>query len=208
MVDEGDNEQDPALKAWKQHEATQEESALRATLKDLTEGPQKTCLHRTFSFLSFLMGMTGLLMLIGQLVGLYFYELDPIQGVMRCYVCLMCFIVILNELEWFNFIRESAILRIWITRGIFYSFVGVLGLVEIDTEKASHHTTMQGQGAALKFIEVVAYMMVACGMLYFAMGCLCLQILRNRVMADYDQRSAEVKANNKKVQLREQGSII
>ena len=123
--------------------------------------------------------------------------MDPVQGVMRCYVVLMCLLVILNELQWTQFIRESAILRIWITRGIFYSFVGVLGMDENDTSAvATQH--FRGQTQALKFVEVVAYIMVACGIVYFAMGCLCIQLIYNRAVADYEQRCNEAKANRKK----------
>ena len=125
---------------------------------------------------------------------------------MRCYVILMCLIIILNELEWTKFIRESAILRIWITRGIFYSFVGVLGLEENDTETTDEqHTQVIGHDQALIFIQIVAYIMVGCGILYFVMGCICLQLVRNRVMTDYEQRCSEATTNRKRTK---EGSIV
>lgn len=145
------------------------------------------------------MGIAGVLMLLGQLVGVYFYEGDPVQGVMRCYVVLMCVLIVLNELQWTKFIRESAILRIWITRGIFYAFVGVLGLEENDTQNASEHKSATGRAQALEFIDIVAYLMIGCGISYFVMGCLCLQLLRNRVLTDYEQRVKEAKVNRQKV---------
>ena len=127
---------------------------------------------------------------------------------MRCYVVLMCLLVILNELQWTQFIRESAILRIWITRGIFYSFVGVLGLEENDTSAvAAEH--FKGQAQALQFVEVVAYSMVACGCAYFVMGCLCIQLIHNRIVTDFEERCSEAKANRKKTgKLTANGSIV
>ncbi|CAB9522370.1 COPI associated protein [Seminavis robusta] len=190
-------EADPALKEWSKKEEANQNEQMRSQLERLTKGPRKSCLHRTFNLLSFVMGMAGFLMIIGQLIGLYYYEMDPIQGIMRGYVVLMSLLVILTELQWFQFIRESAILRIWITRGIFYSFVGVLGLEENDTTKISSEHV--GVASAVKFVEVVAYIMVGCGCLYFVMGCLCLQLIYNRVVTDYEQRVSEAKANQKKV---------
>jgi hypothetical protein len=117
-------------------------------------------------------------------------------------------LVIINELQWTQFIRESAILRIWITRGIFYSFVGVLGMEENDTTLvATQHFT--GQEQALKFVEVVAYMMVACGIVYFVMGCLCIQLIYNRAVADYEERCNEAMANRKRTgKTTNDGSIV
>jgi hypothetical protein len=183
------------LKQWSKHEQEMKEQLL----EKLIAGPKKTFLHRTFNFLSFLMGVAGFLMLVGQLVGLYFYNMDPIQSLMRCYVVLMCALIVLNEMGWTSVVRESDILRIWIFRGIFYSFVGVLGMEEMDTESASAHTTAASQKVALKFIQIVAYVMVGCGIAYFIMGCLCLQLLRNRIVTDYEQRCKEAKANRQKI---------
>ena len=143
------------------------------------------------------MSIAAILMLVGQLIGLYYYEVDTIQGVMRVYVVLMCVVIVLNELEWTDFIRESSILRIWVPRGMFYSFVGVLGIEEDDTEYTRQYSV--GEEQALQFIIIVAYIMVACGVAYFVMGCLCLQLLRNRVVSDYDEKCKEAMASQKKV---------
>ena len=201
-----ENGEDPTLKEWSEHEEQTETAKLRAELTRLKNKPKKSCMHRLFNLISFLMGTTALLMTTGQLAGLYLYEVDPLEGVVRCYVVLMCFVILLNELEWTKFIRDSAILHIWITRGIFYSFVGVLGLEENDTTTAdSEHSAMIGHDQAMNFILVVAYMMVACGVLYFGMGCLCLQLVRNRVMADYEQRSTEATTDQKRPK---EGSVV
>jgi hypothetical protein len=188
---------DPALQEWSKFQEKKETLEMKTQLDKLTQGPKKGFIHRMFNFISFWMGIAGFLMIIGQVIGLQYYEVDPIQAVMRCYVVLMCLLVIVNELQWFQFIRESAILRIWITRGIFYSFVGVLGMEENDTTAVAT-VPYTGQAQALKFVEVVAYMMVACGMVYFVMGCLCIQLIYNRAVADYEERCNETMANRKR----------
>lgn len=126
-------------------------------------------------------------MCIGQIVGIYFYKVGPIQLVLRIYVIVMCIMVMMNELQFTKFIRDSAILRMWISRGMFYTFVGVLGMEENDAGVAEHKG-VSGRQAALQFVKVVALLMLVAGLVYFVMGCLCIQLVKNRVVADYEQR--------------------
>ena len=59
---------------------------------------------------------------------------------------------------------------------------------ENDVEKAEEHKGVSGRQTALQFVKVVAGMMLASGFMYFVLGCLCVQLIRNRVVADYEQR--------------------
>ena len=191
---------DPTLKEWSAHEKETEIESLRTELDRIRRRhkAKKTCLHHMFTLISFLTGSTAFLMWMGQVASLYYWGVDPLQGLLRCYVVLACFTIVLNELSVTQFLRESRILRAWITRGIIYSFVGVLGLAENDTTSADmDHINAPGHDQAMKFINVVACTMTAMGALYYVMGCLCLQLVYNRVMADYERRSNEGELDQK-----------
>ena len=123
----------------------------------------------------------------GQIVGLAYEDIDILSCVMRGYVMVLCALIVCNEAEWTALVRNSRILRYWITRGLFYAFVGVIGLQQNDhaTEVEPY---LHDSSASLRFIKVVAWLMVAVGALYFGMGALCLQILYNRLRRDYEDR--------------------
>jgi hypothetical protein len=57
-----------------------------------------------------------------------FHTAGRVQYVLRVYVILLYLLIVLNELECTKFTHESKSLRYWITRGLLYTFVGVLGL--------------------------------------------------------------------------------
>lgn len=186
---------DPTLKQWNEHEQETETESLRAELNRLKgkNKAKKSCLHHLFTFISFLTGSTAFLMWVGQVASLYYWDVDPLQTVLRCYMVLACLTILLNELGLTKIVRESAILRAWVTKGIFYSFVGVLGLAENDTTRADiDHINAPGHDQAMKFINAISCMLAAMGALYYAMGCLCLQLVFNRINADYERRGKEV----------------
>lgn len=126
-------------------------------------------------------------MAVGQFLGIYFQSVGPIQYVLRIYVIILCLLVMANELEWTIFTRDSMILKHWITRGLFYAFIGVLGLEENDTT-SSRHADTHGYIISLQFIKAVAWIMIGCGTLYFGMGMLCLHYYYNRLRDDYQER--------------------
>ena len=110
------------------------------------------------------------------------------QYVLRVYVILLCFLVVFNEMEWTKLTKNSPLLRIWISRGMVYGFIGVLGLEENEVSPARSGMSETGRQAALNYIKTVAWWMVAIGLLYLIMGALCLQLLYNRQRDDYKER--------------------
>lgn len=124
--------------------------------------------------------------------------MSPVQSVMMCYVIALCVIMILNELEWAKFIHDSAIFKVWITRGLFYAFIGVICMEGIDSEDPSKNVGSLWRETAFQFIDVVAYLMVAFGILYYAMGCMCIHLVRSRVVREYEAKCADLKLAKKK----------
>jgi hypothetical protein len=69
--------------------------------------------------------------------------------------------------EWTKYNRESAILRIRITRGIFYAFVGLLELDQNSRATLRNDAmTVGGTAAATLYFSVVAWFMIGCGTAY------------------------------------------
>lgn len=169
--------------AQQEREREKERLAIDAELH-----PKRRFLHKMFVFVSFIAGMSALNMGIGQFIGIVYEKVDAIQYVLRLYVIVLCFLVVINELEWTKFTRESKILNNWITRGAFYSFVGILGLVENEASPADEKDSVAGKEMALTYLKVVAWLMVGVGILYSCMGFLCLQIVCNRMRDNYKLR--------------------
>jgi hypothetical protein len=150
-------------------------------------------LHRFFILVSILAIAAAVNMMAGQFIGIAYKSIGPIQYVLRLYVIGLCALVILNELEWFRLTTESKILHWWIPRGVLYAFIGVLGLEENNTTVADKNVDATGRDAALSYIKAVAWLMVACGVLYVVMGAFCLQIVCNRLREDYARRVERAK---------------
>jgi hypothetical protein len=137
-------------------------------------------------------------MCIGQFVGVrYKYHENRtgvIQYILRCYVIFFCLLAVLVELEGTKIVQDSSILKYWVTRGIFYAFIGVLGLEQNESyalraaSAAATTTSSMPSAMSLKFIQIVAWLMVSVGILYFVMGVLCLQLVYKRVRQSYKER--------------------
>ena len=177
---------------WRQKEeenARQQRSAeLQAQLEE-EKNPKRRLLHRFFNLISFVAGASAFLMGVGQLVGMVFGHVGIVHYVLRVYVIFLCLLCILVELEWTKIVKDSSILSYWITRGCFYAFIGVLGIVENET-MSLRDSDKEHWAHSLVYIKVVAWMMVGVGILYFTMGILCLQIAYNRLRKNYQERLA------------------
>ena len=191
---------DVAMKNWSEQEKVnakqEEEEKLRSDLDEELH-PSRKCLHQIFIFISKITTLSAGLMLMGQFIGIYFRQEGPIQYVIRIYVIALCVIVMFNELEFTKMVRESAMLRIWISRGAIYAFIGILGLEETEVSAANSHKDSAGRDQALTFVMVIAWIMVGLGVLYFAMGVLCLQLVSNRLREEYQERLDRSKETNR-----------
>ena len=152
---------------------------------------------RFFQFIQTLTIGSACHMALGQIVGMAVEYVTATQYVIRVYVILLCALTILNELEWTRYATDSTLLRLWITRGLFYSFVGVLGL----EENASSPKREGVSTILLVYLRVVAWSMVCCGVIYSVMGCACLQLVADQLKKDYHQRKERAKDVARAVEL-------
>ena len=145
-------------------------------------------MDKFFLLISFITSCAALAMLIGQIVGLVFQSNNgPVEYVLRFYTIVLCIVCIMVEYEWTAFGRESKILHFWITRGLYYAFIGVLGLDQIDNS-GDTNSSLSWSDMAHNYIFVVAWAILLCGCLYFFMGLFCLQIVHDKLRKDYDER--------------------
>ena len=72
-----------------------------------------------------------------------------------------------------------------------------MALEGLDTEGPDKHANVKGRDELLSFIEVMAYIEVGLGLLYYVMGCLCMQVLKTKTYADFERRGEEIKAAQK-----------
>ena len=183
-----------AEESWIQAEQSNQERHRQETLRVrwLEEtNPSRRPLHKCFVTISTLTGISALNMGLGQLIGILVQTTSPIQYILRIYVIALCCLVVLVEREWTLFARESKILHNWVTRGLCYGFIGLLGLEQNDV--ARHQGGKQNErwvnfNAIERYVSAVAWIMVACGVFYFAMGICCLQLVYNRLRRDYQER--------------------
>jgi hypothetical protein len=163
--------------------------------------PKRTISHKCFRMVKLVALVCALAMGIGQIVGIAFpgEGLDPIQWVLHMYMLGFCVVMILTELEWGQFLIGSPTLSNWISRGILYSFVGVIGISEnrVMSVEDSDSGGALPKTAAM-YVEVVAYGMVAVGLVYFAMGAFCCQLFYNSARKDYEERAGFADKKRKK----------
>mmetsp|Transcript_31568 Transcript_31568/g.65945 ORF Transcript_31568/g.65945 Transcript_31568/m.65945 type:complete len:209 (-) Transcript_31568:853-1479(-) len=175
-----DDQRDEENKTGEMSEALQAEF-------DAETNPRRKCLQTNVMTVSFLAGVFLSLMCIGQIVGMVFQDIGPISYILRFYTMILCFLGILVELEWTKFVTKSTILNNWISRGFFYSFIGVLGLQENDSASLRDENR-PGDAIALNYVKVVAWLMISIGLLYSSMGISCLQFFYNRQRTEYKRR--------------------
>lgn len=90
---------------------------------------ERTLPHKLLLLFNILAGFVGCNNLVAQAVALMYFKDDlQMELTLRMYLLGFCALVIANETERFPTLRDqSYVLSNWVCRGIFYSFLGVLG---------------------------------------------------------------------------------
>eukprot|EP00538_Stauroneis_constricta_P006908 CAMPEP_0119551090 /NCGR_PEP_ID=MMETSP1352-20130426/4454_1 /TAXON_ID=265584 /ORGANISM="Stauroneis constricta, Strain CCMP1120" /LENGTH=218 /DNA_ID=CAMNT_0007597099 /DNA_START=162 /DNA_END=818 /DNA_ORIENTATION=+ len=199
-----DDDDQRALNTWEDHAEHNEERSRQDQARQQFEeeiNPQRKCLHQCFVLVNAITVTTALLMIIAQVLGMYFKELSLVDYVVRFYMIGLCMTVVLNELEWTSMVKDSQLLQNWITRGLVYAFIGILGIEQFQASPEFRgHSNDEDDGdddsetgnpfnaAALRFIWIISNVMVGVGCLYVVMGVCCMQIISRRLRTDYDER--------------------
>lgn len=173
--------------SWNQAEEELRQQQLRAEMAEQIheqQHPSRRLLHKMIVLLSMVTCVAAALMLIGQIMGLFiFRSYGPIQYVLHFYVLLLCIMVVLVECEWTPIGRDSFIFNYWLTRGLSYAFIGVLGLEENDSANWTSPSDL-----IENFVKIVAWFMIGMGVIYFILGLFCIQIIYTKQRKDYVER--------------------
>lgn len=168
---------------------------------DLDDAPERPkidpCLW-VFHFIEGITAISAILLFSTQIAPFLFVrakhlnkDLGFVAIIERLYISVFCILVVITESRVpIPLVRDSQILQQYISRGFLYSFIGIICLEEAHSERvlglltdtAGFHILW----AAL-FMEVSAWSMLGMGMLYMALGILCMKILRDR-MAEREER--------------------
>ena len=180
--------EDPVVQQWDQHENnTTSEIKAKQELDNILY-PKRSILHRFTNFIRFIVIIAAILMGAGEILDMTVETSDPIQMVLSIYLLALCLLIILNELEWLKIVVNNALLTNWITRGLFYAFVGVIGLEEYFANEDKILVDVQKV-----YIQTVAWGMIGSGATYSIMGLLCFQRCHHNARENYDNRMVEAK---------------
>ncbi|GKY93977.1 hypothetical protein MPSEU_000364600 [Mayamaea pseudoterrestris] len=158
--------------------------------------PHRKLLHKIFIVISVLTATAALCLAIGEILAMVYESQGAIEYVLNAYLILACLGIILSELEWTKYTRESMILGHWPMRGLFYVFIGVVSVQlndrtleeNSDPSQTSRYKNDRGYDIALNYTRAVSYIIMGFGILYFLMGLCCLHRVYNRLLKDYHER--------------------
>mmetsp|Transcript_5794 Transcript_5794/g.16334 ORF Transcript_5794/g.16334 Transcript_5794/m.16334 type:complete len:244 (+) Transcript_5794:185-916(+) len=122
-----------------------------------------------------------------QIILLSKKHLPFLQFSLRLYILVFCLIFMLVELDWPPQIMRNLPTNNWLMRGWMYSFLGLVGMEEAFAVLVSDSSTSNILGSDLIsiFVQISSWGMVAIGVLYFALGLLCMRSLKEKVRKDY-----------------------
>lgn len=160
--------------------------------------------HKFFLVVSGAAGLSGINNIAAQFIAITFPNNPIMDVILRLYMIALFVVVVMNELEFTSFIRESKILTDWVTRGIFYTFLGILGVVEYDVG-ADNHYRYRNQSYNNKngyynpmmptkedFVEwylfLVSWIMFGVGVVYIVLGAMCMQRKFNALKNEYNNQ--------------------
>ena len=163
--------------------------------------PTRHCVVRFFFTMQSFGIITNLILLVSQILPIIFVPVasaDMSYLALKVYLCVFSIIFLLIEFDHpaIPFLRKASFLKTFASRGFLYTFLGLVcfdeanseaafeALEDEDSEFAAH---FQVSWFAL-FNVIAAWSLIGLGVLYFLMGIVCLQKIRNRYVYDDRQK--------------------
>lgn len=186
----------PVIHKWSNHESNLQNFFTHNQLYNAQQAdvnPKRHVLHLCFIGYTFVSALVGFFLGMGQFfVLLGFSELNKeinidqsIHYAVSIYLIVLCILCIINEMELGSFILASKVLEFWPTRGIFYTFLGLISMEQVQL--ISDDCT--GWNCSLKnYNNVMAIIMMGSGVGYFLMGVCCLQFVYKKKKEGYKAR--------------------
>lgn len=124
---------------------------------------------------------------------------DIFDGIFRCYAVVIAVFVIVAETEWSFIIKFWKVLEFWAGRGMLQIFVAVMTRAYPEINGERHDL--------LLLRDIASYALLACGVIYFVSGVLCIGFLKRarqnkaittqqaiKDLEDLERRRAELEA--------------
>lgn len=155
--------------------------------------PPRSCLYTLFVIFSSLAVFITGMMVLAQILNVAILKSTKgviIQHILRVYVLVFCIMFILAELQFERFLKLVPSMKNWMYRGFLYSFVGIIGIEESYAALAEEYPQMPSlqEGMVSLFLRISSYAMFAVGLIYIAMGLLCLRGVWERLKISYDEQ--------------------
>jgi hypothetical protein len=143
------------------------------------KGADKDWMLILFNFISYITAASATTVIFSQLMLIFGNGTSDIAGTcIRLYGILLGLGVILAEFETTEVVRTFMVIQNWITRGLFYIFVGLL---------AYDHEDISLDASSSAYVSFSSLSLVFIGILYMVMGVACMKSLRDDKMAKYIQ---------------------
>ena len=169
-------------------------NADRSEIHEVYNLPPRSWGYSLFVIFSSLCVLVTGMMVLAQVTNLAFLgnanKGGIIQDVLRVYTLLFCVMFILSELRFEQFLKLVPPLKNWFYRGFLYSFVGVIGVEESYAALAEEYPQIPGlkEQTASLFLKITSYAMFSIGILYMAMGLLCLKGVMEKLKNNYEEQ--------------------
>lgn len=167
------------------------EQKIRESKATLKEGCScNRCCYNIFVLINTVAIICQFGMLLGQILSTMYVHSDILQIALRVYIGLFC--IAFMGLEADLCLQNNYILGAFWSRGIVYSFIGLIGVeqsiaLRVDMLHMDHVESMLSQMVSL-LLHLSSWAMVCLGGLYFALGLICMQYLRDRLYAEEQKR--------------------
>jgi hypothetical protein len=169
--------------------------------------PLRTCCHSFFILIQGIAIISNFAMIAIQLIPIYIWPttISIIQKVVRYYIAFFNLTLILAELD----VIQS--LKNWISRGLIYTFLGVIALDQRYTMikygflnvKAKTNTNFGDTWNELWtsiFIEIGSWVIIGIGCTYVFLEIICMRRYRDHCRLEYQKRVMNYENENDKIQ--------
>jgi hypothetical protein len=170
----------------------------------------RTLPHKLFIIFSIITILTAVNNIIAHTLAVLFYgnKEDPMEQILRFFTIGLYFLVILIESNKSELVQKSFVFQHWAARGVFYTFLGVLGCVEYDVGQQNYGGSYRdrynqynygrnnniviyvpsGEDAFELYIWATSWIMLLVGLVYTMLGACCMHQKYQQLEAHYQQR--------------------
>jgi hypothetical protein len=153
--------------------------------------PQNPCLW-LFHMLEGIAIATDICLFATQILPLFLVhniDIGVLSLALKVYIAFFCILFVSTEVNIpIPFIQSSQLLQSYLSRGILYSFVGLICVEESYSERVkdilAHNKDSFHVGWPAIFMQLSSWFMLAVGLTYMLLGICCLKGMRDRMKAN------------------------